>query len=92
LGKTGQEHRLTLSALAEEYARLTQTYRRSVAQCIRKVQQEHQAACGRRAALQDKPYTQACHQEREACEVQMVRLETLRRQMQAALEVMREEE
>jgi hypothetical protein len=85
LVKTGQEHHWTLRALAEEYAQLSQGYRQRLEQCLGNVQHAHRETCTGRAALKLLPWTQACRQAAEACEAQMVRLETLRRQLHATL-------
>ena len=84
----GQEHRSPAQRLAEDYTQLTQTYRLRLAQCLSNVQQAHQDVCARRTALTTGPpelRTWPMVQEIQACEQQMIRLETLRLQISKAL-------
>jgi hypothetical protein len=91
LEKTGQELPWTLETLTKTYAQLSHTYRQGLEQCLGDIQHAHRVACARRTALKQPQHEQpvAWTEERAqavtACEVQMMRLETLRRQVLARL-------
>ena len=88
MGAIGQEHLTASKALAGAYSQLSTTYTQHLERCMHSVEQAHTRAVERHVGVRGL-WDALSMAEKQACEVEMVRLETLRRQIQTTLAALR---
>ena len=83
--KIGQEPHWTQPKLFESYWYAVARFRGSLTKCLEHATHAHTEACALREALKHTSWTPSHREALEAAEIDMVRLETLRRQIQTTL-------